>query len=174
MKRCPQCNRVETDDALAYCRVDGALLIDKTSLTDDSSATRLLPGSRTGETDGVQKEQPQVTTSSLNPAPKSEAQARKLQETGSPSKVDLLSGGVKQNKTLVVLLIVAAILIGGGLVTAGSFGIWKWYVARRSSVLSNRPPSGLNIKLQRLTTSGRASDAVIVSPASDQIARTWS
>jgi len=27
MKRCPQCNRVETDDALAFCRVDGARLI---------------------------------------------------------------------------------------------------------------------------------------------------
>ncbi len=30
MKRCPQCNRVETDDALGYCRVDG------TALTSDS------------------------------------------------------------------------------------------------------------------------------------------
>lgn len=27
MKRCPTCNRVETDDALAFCRVDGSLLI---------------------------------------------------------------------------------------------------------------------------------------------------
>lgn len=27
MKRCPTCNRVETDDALAFCRVDGTLLI---------------------------------------------------------------------------------------------------------------------------------------------------
>ncbi|MFN2532891.1 MAG: tetratricopeptide repeat protein [Pyrinomonadaceae bacterium] len=27
MKRCPQCNRVETDDALAFCRVDGARLV---------------------------------------------------------------------------------------------------------------------------------------------------
>jgi TolB-like protein/tetratricopeptide (TPR) repeat protein len=27
MKRCPQCNRVETDDALVFCRADGAALI---------------------------------------------------------------------------------------------------------------------------------------------------
>ena len=27
MKRCPQCNRVETDKALVFCRVDGAALI---------------------------------------------------------------------------------------------------------------------------------------------------
>jgi hypothetical protein len=27
MKRCPQCNRVETDDALTFCRADGPALI---------------------------------------------------------------------------------------------------------------------------------------------------
>src|SRR5438034_8882644 len=27
MKRCPQCNRVETDNALVFCRVDGAALV---------------------------------------------------------------------------------------------------------------------------------------------------
>jgi hypothetical protein len=27
MKRCPACNRVETDDALAFCRADGTALI---------------------------------------------------------------------------------------------------------------------------------------------------
>ena len=32
MKRCPQCNRVESDDALTYCRTDGvALIIDSGS-----------------------------------------------------------------------------------------------------------------------------------------------
>lgn len=27
MKRCPQCNRVEPDDTLAFCRADGTALI---------------------------------------------------------------------------------------------------------------------------------------------------
>ena len=27
MKRCPKCNRVETDEALKFCRIDGATLI---------------------------------------------------------------------------------------------------------------------------------------------------
>ncbi|HET6646284.1 MAG TPA: hypothetical protein VFH01_03080, partial [Pyrinomonadaceae bacterium] len=31
MKRCPQCNRVETDEALKFCRVDGATLISDSS-----------------------------------------------------------------------------------------------------------------------------------------------
>jgi len=36
MKRCPQCNRVESDDALAFCRVDGATLISDASISSDS------------------------------------------------------------------------------------------------------------------------------------------
>src|SRR5437763_1219945 len=36
MKRCPQCKRVETDDALAYCRVDGTTLVsDSGSVSGD-------------------------------------------------------------------------------------------------------------------------------------------
>lgn len=44
MKRCPQCNRVETDEALKFCRVDGAPLTVSTAL-DFESATMALPGS---------------------------------------------------------------------------------------------------------------------------------
>jgi TolB-like protein/Tfp pilus assembly protein PilF len=38
MKRCPQCNRVETEEALKFCRVDGAELIS------DSSSLNSKPG----------------------------------------------------------------------------------------------------------------------------------
>jgi hypothetical protein len=34
MKRCPQCNRVETDDALAFCRADGTALISDSASVD--------------------------------------------------------------------------------------------------------------------------------------------
>ncbi len=27
MKRCPQCNRVETDETLKFCRADGVALV---------------------------------------------------------------------------------------------------------------------------------------------------
>ena len=41
MKRCPQCNRVETDDALAFCRADGtALIADSGSISDDAGRAR--------------------------------------------------------------------------------------------------------------------------------------
>src|SRR5215813_4635786 len=44
MKRCPQCNRVETDDALAFCRVDGtALVSDSSSIGSEAGAAG--PGS---------------------------------------------------------------------------------------------------------------------------------
>jgi len=42
MKRCPQCNRVETDDALVFCRADGtALVSDSTSFNSEAGTARL-------------------------------------------------------------------------------------------------------------------------------------
>jgi hypothetical protein len=41
MKRCPQCNRVETDDALAFCRVDGTALVgDSGSITGNANTAK--------------------------------------------------------------------------------------------------------------------------------------
>ncbi len=39
MKRCPQCNRVETDDTLQFCRIDGASLVDGTPATSEELGT---------------------------------------------------------------------------------------------------------------------------------------
>lgn len=41
MKRCPQCNRVEPDDALGFCRVDGATLVTG-PLSDSESTTAIF------------------------------------------------------------------------------------------------------------------------------------
>jgi TolB-like protein len=50
MKRCPQCNRVETDDALAFCRGDGtALVTDSSSLSAEAGTARL--GSASAQTE---------------------------------------------------------------------------------------------------------------------------
>jgi TolB-like protein/Tfp pilus assembly protein PilF len=58
MKRCPQCNRLETDDALAFCRVDGSPLnveshvtalelgtirLDSIPVSDEAKTTILAP-----------------------------------------------------------------------------------------------------------------------------------
>ena len=45
MKRCPQCHRVETDDALAFCRTDGvALISDSGSFGTDTNTAKLGSG----------------------------------------------------------------------------------------------------------------------------------
>jgi len=41
MKRCPQCHRVETDDALVFCRTDGTRLI-----VDSGCRRRFSPAGR--------------------------------------------------------------------------------------------------------------------------------
>ncbi len=48
MKRCPQCNRVETDEKLNFCRADGAPLV-VSAATESESATNPLSGSRPSE-----------------------------------------------------------------------------------------------------------------------------
>ncbi len=46
MKRCPQCNRVETDETLKFCRADGAALVnDSSSFSEDTGTARLGSGS---------------------------------------------------------------------------------------------------------------------------------
>ena len=49
MKRCPTCNRVETDDALVFCRVDGAPLVIRSEPGDDVGTAKL--GSVSGPTE---------------------------------------------------------------------------------------------------------------------------
>jgi hypothetical protein len=51
MKRCPKCNRIETDDTLVYCRVDGALLISDSALTPSEIETSILPHVTDASTD---------------------------------------------------------------------------------------------------------------------------
>src|SRR5215468_7429196 len=41
MKRCPTCNRFETDEALKFCRVDGATLITDSSAFGDPETAQL-------------------------------------------------------------------------------------------------------------------------------------
>jgi TolB-like protein/Tfp pilus assembly protein PilF len=50
MKRCPQCNRVETDEALKFCRVDGATLInDSSSIGSEAGTADLSSTPNAGE-----------------------------------------------------------------------------------------------------------------------------
>ena len=45
MKRCPTCNRVESDDTLAFCRADGTALInDSGSANPDAGTVKFNSG----------------------------------------------------------------------------------------------------------------------------------
>jgi TolB-like protein/Flp pilus assembly protein TadD len=51
MKRCPQCNRLEPDDALAFCRADGtALVSDSSSLGNEAGTAQFASASAESET----------------------------------------------------------------------------------------------------------------------------
>src|SRR5262249_25942998 len=45
MKRCPQCNRVETDESLKFCRVDGVTLVNESSSFNSEAGTAQLGSS---------------------------------------------------------------------------------------------------------------------------------
>ena len=64
MKRCPQCNRVETDEALKFCRVDGATLVDESSSVSSEAGTVQL-GSSSSSQIGTST-LPQTTNAGVN------------------------------------------------------------------------------------------------------------
>src|SRR5262249_46148897 len=48
MKLCPQCNRVEPDETLKFCRIDGATLISHSSSIGSEAGTAQLGSSTSG------------------------------------------------------------------------------------------------------------------------------
>ena len=44
MKRCPQCNRLESDDALTFCRADGTALVNESGSIPSLCGQRFLIG----------------------------------------------------------------------------------------------------------------------------------
>src|SRR5262249_47003495 len=66
MKRCPTCNRLETDEALKFCRVDGATMVGDSSSTDEVGTIKLGSGRvADGTATGVL---PQTTDANMNRA----------------------------------------------------------------------------------------------------------
>ena len=97
MKRCPQCNRLESDDALAFCRADGTLLISVT--TDELGTIRLNSGPITGD----------VRTTLLSPPITGEAVAQPAGETVTPPQPNTRE--LKKPKTLKVITAVVMLLV---------------------------------------------------------------
>jgi len=100
MKRCPECNRVETDDALVYCRVDGATL-----LSDSASAASEIETSILSHKTNASVDRPTAPTTALplTPPPATTHQLRKPK-----LPIILIAVGAVMGLVVIVLVVVAA------------------------------------------------------------------
>jgi TolB-like protein/Flp pilus assembly protein TadD len=111
MKRCPTCHQTYTDETLQFCRVDGALLVSDRSPTDESSATRILPATQTGEaepTEVLQLDagQSEGTTSALD------VTANARSRSGQPEAMREVSGSGKLIKNIQSRRAIAVVALG--------------------------------------------------------------
>jgi TolB-like protein/Tfp pilus assembly protein PilF len=117
MKRCPRCNRVESDNTLAFCRVDG------TSLINDSGSVNADAGTIRFDAAQVSSD---VPTNILSPTPTNPEISRATAVTtvlpppqASTPTQNLSTSG--QRKTLAALgaLVIVAIAVAGYFYTRG-------------------------------------------------------
>ena len=109
MKRCPQCNRVEPDESLKFCRADGTVLVDDSTVSDQYSSTKILPSAQTGEASVVHTDpaHPLGTTTGLAQAYPAIVATPKLANRAAVAPVTRL------NKHRTVAIIIAALAITG-------------------------------------------------------------
>jgi adenylate cyclase len=103
MKRCPQCKRVETDEALKFCRVDG------TTLVDDSSPIRSEAGTaQPGSTDASE-----VHTSILPHNTDYNVNRATGPTTALPLQTPVTTGSLakgRRRQPIVIAVVIAAVL----------------------------------------------------------------
>jgi len=117
MKRCPQCNRVETDEGLKFCRVDGATLIESPATGNETGSAQVGSASDASE----------VHTSILQ---KPGAQRVTGPTTTLPSQAPAATGALakpKSRKTIIIGVIVVALVI------AVTGALLKVYLLKSSS-----------------------------------------
>jgi TolB-like protein/Tfp pilus assembly protein PilF len=110
MKRCPACNRVETDDALVFCRADGtALLSDSSALSGEVGTAQL--GSASAATEIETSILPHTTDAAMS---RGTAPTTALPAQPAASTTQAISRP-KRSKAVImgVALMLAAIAVGG-------------------------------------------------------------
>jgi TolB-like protein len=110
MKRCPQCNRVETDDALVFCRADGtALVSDSSSPGSEAGTARLRSASVATESETSILAHPTDAVVS-----RATASTTMLPAQQSPSTTRELTKSNRSRLAIAIALLIAlAIVIGG-------------------------------------------------------------
>ena len=122
MKRCPQCNRVETDEALKFCRVDGATLISDSSSIGSEAGTAGL-GSQPDAKEVHTSILPHRTDANIN---RGTSLTTALPAQSPSSRTDELKKP-RRRKTLLIALLSTAIVLGA--IAIGGY----FYTVRRSN-----------------------------------------
>jgi len=106
MKRCPQCHRVETDEALKFCRVDGTTLVSESSGLGDQAGTAQLGADANEVHTSIL---PQNTQANVNRAtgPTTTLPTAYTPATGALAK------SVSRNPLIIAIVVVVAIGIAG-------------------------------------------------------------
>jgi TolB-like protein/Flp pilus assembly protein TadD len=108
MKRCPACNRIESDDSLVFCRTDGTALVrDSLSSSDEAGTARLGPGATEIDTSIL----PQATDATVR---RSTGPTTVLPAATTPSGSRELTKPKRSWAAIVVVVLVAATISVGG------------------------------------------------------------
>jgi TolB-like protein/Tfp pilus assembly protein PilF len=112
MKRCPQCNRVESDEALKFCRVDGTTLVSDSSVLTDEAGTAQFAGDPSEVHTSIL---PHTTGANVNRAtgPTTALPVQPSPGTTSEFRITTKTRLNKKAIALIGLAIIAAIIIGG-------------------------------------------------------------
>jgi eukaryotic-like serine/threonine-protein kinase len=108
MKRCPQCNRVETDEALKFCRVDGATLVNESSSLGDEVGTVQLADASEVHTSIL----PHTTGANINRAT---ASTTVLPVPPAPSATSELDQPKRRSSAIIVAVTVIAVVALGAI-----------------------------------------------------------
>jgi len=121
MKRCPQCNRVETDEALKFCRVDGVTLVDdSSSFSREAGTAQFAPAASEVHTNIL----PHRTDANINRAT---APTTVLPPQPAPGTTSELGKPKSRRTTIMIAVIVTAVVAAVTAVLVDS------YRSRRSS-----------------------------------------
>ena len=116
MKRCPQCNRVETDDSLVFCRVDGtALVINSSELSDEVGTAKL--GTKSGTTESETTILPHFTNASVSRA----TGPTTVLATPAPVATGALSKPKRRRTAILLAIIVTAVVAAVSAVVVRSY-----------------------------------------------------
>jgi TolB-like protein/Flp pilus assembly protein TadD len=115
MKRCPQCHRVEPDEALKFCRADGATLVNDSSSISSEAGTAQL---------GAPADASEVHTSILPPNTQANVNRATGPTTALPMPARVQTGPLtklKSRKPIVIAVIVTAVFAAIAGVVGNSF-----------------------------------------------------